>query len=124
MKALVGAFNQEKALVGAFSVIVQPVVEPMEYYTALLLGGRAAAGRRHPPRLRHQPHQRAAAGDLGAEPPRLRVLRGQEDRPGQVVAGQHPPTRAVALRKLPGRRNSMRFHNILIIHLIELSHIY
>ena len=38
MKALVGAFNQEKALVGAFSVIVQPVVEPMEYYTALVLG--------------------------------------------------------------------------------------
>ena len=36
MKALVGAFNQEKALVGAFSVIVQPVVEPMENYTALL----------------------------------------------------------------------------------------
>ena len=35
MKALVGAFNQEKALVGAFSVIVQPVVEPMERYTAL-----------------------------------------------------------------------------------------
>ena len=35
MKVLVGAFNQEKALVGAFSVIVQPVVEPMEYYTAL-----------------------------------------------------------------------------------------
>ena len=32
MKALVGAFNQEKALVGAFSVIVQPVVE---HYTAL-----------------------------------------------------------------------------------------
>ena len=25
MKALVGAFNQEKALVGAFSVIVQPL---------------------------------------------------------------------------------------------------
>ena len=36
MKALVGAFNQEKALVGAFSVIVQPVVEPMDHYTALL----------------------------------------------------------------------------------------
>ena len=36
MKALVGAFNQEKALVGAFSVIVQPVVEPMELYTALV----------------------------------------------------------------------------------------
>ena len=28
-------FNQEKALVGAFSVIVQPVVEPMEPYTSL-----------------------------------------------------------------------------------------
>ena len=35
MKALVGAFNQEKALVGAFSVIVQLVVEPREHYTAL-----------------------------------------------------------------------------------------
>ena len=39
MKALVGAFNQEKALVGAFSVIVQPVVEPMEHYTALASPG-------------------------------------------------------------------------------------
>ena len=37
MKALVGAFNQEKALVGAFSVIVQPVVEPMDSFTALIL---------------------------------------------------------------------------------------
>ena len=35
MKALVGAFNQEKALVGAFSVIVQLVVEPMDSVTAL-----------------------------------------------------------------------------------------
>ena len=40
MKALVGAFNQEKALVGAFSVIVQPVVEPMDHYTALFLEPR------------------------------------------------------------------------------------
>ena len=38
MKALVGAFNQEKALVGAFSVIVQPVVEPIDRFTALILG--------------------------------------------------------------------------------------
>ena len=36
MKALVGAFNQEKALIGAFSVIVQPVVEPMDRFAALL----------------------------------------------------------------------------------------
>ena len=45
MKALVGAFYQEKALVGAFSVIVQPVVEPMEHYTALVLELRWAGGR-------------------------------------------------------------------------------
>ena len=31
-------FNQEKALVGAFSVIVQPVVEPMDRFTALITG--------------------------------------------------------------------------------------
>ena len=37
MKALVAAFNQEKALVGAFSMIVQPVVEQMEHYTALVM---------------------------------------------------------------------------------------
>ena len=37
MTALVGAFSQEKALIGAFSVIVQPVVEPMEHYTALVI---------------------------------------------------------------------------------------
>ena len=37
MKALVGAFNQEKALVGAFSVIVQPVVELMDRFAALVL---------------------------------------------------------------------------------------
>ena len=37
MKALVGAFNQEKVLVGAFSVIVQAVVEPMDRFTSLLM---------------------------------------------------------------------------------------
>ena len=37
MKALVGAFNQKKALVGAFSVIVKPVVEPMDHFTALVI---------------------------------------------------------------------------------------
>ena len=36
MKVLVGAFNQEKALVGAFSVIVKP----MEHYTALVNSNR------------------------------------------------------------------------------------
>ena len=37
MKALVGALIQVKALVGAFSVIVQPVVEPMDRLTALAM---------------------------------------------------------------------------------------
>ena len=37
MKAVVAAFNQEKALVGAFSVIVKPVVEPMDRFTALVI---------------------------------------------------------------------------------------
>ena len=36
VKALVGTFNQEKALVGAFYVIVQPVVEPMDRFAALV----------------------------------------------------------------------------------------
>ena len=36
MKAVVAAFNQEKAPVGAFSVIVKPVVEPMDRFTALV----------------------------------------------------------------------------------------
>ena len=63
MKALVGAFNQEKALVGAFSVIVQPVVEPMDRFTALIeiqtitgqvngLGVSAGGAR---PDTRHEP---------------------------------------------------------------------
>ena len=37
MKAVVAAFSQEKALVGAFSMIVQPVVEPMDRFTALII---------------------------------------------------------------------------------------
>ena len=37
MKVVVAAFNQEKALVGAFSVIVQPVVEPMDRFAALVI---------------------------------------------------------------------------------------
>ena len=32
-----GAFNQEKALVGAFSVIVQPVVEAIDRFAALVV---------------------------------------------------------------------------------------
>ena len=39
MKLLLGAFNQEKALVGASSVIVQPAVEPMDRFAALVWTG-------------------------------------------------------------------------------------
>ena len=46
MKALVGAFYQEKALVGAFSVIVQPVVEPMDRFAALVVVCCPQAGER------------------------------------------------------------------------------
>ena len=53
MKALVGAFNQEKALVGAFSVIVQPVVEPMDRFTALVLTAERAQLRPTVPEMTH-----------------------------------------------------------------------
>ena len=62
MKALVGAFNQEKALVGAFSVIVQAVVEPMEHYTAL---AHLHAGPGHEP---VHPGQQAHRGVLPVKP--------------------------------------------------------
>ena len=54
VKALVGAFNQEKALVGAFSVIVQPVVEPMDRFATLIeiLALTSLLAERHPGPLR------------------------------------------------------------------------
>ena len=48
MKALVGAFNQEKALVGAFSVIVQLVVELMDRFAALSLSLSVSPPSEHP----------------------------------------------------------------------------
>ena len=50
MKALVGAFNQEKALVGVFSVIVKPIVEPMDrlqHYIIVTLHDLHEAGDDH-----------------------------------------------------------------------------
>ena len=57
MKVVVAAFNQQKALVGAFSMIVQPVVEPMDRFAALV-----------ETKLTHQPvsHQDLAPQDLDA----------------------------------------------------------
>ena len=40
VKAVVATFNQEKALVGAFFVIVQLVVEPMDRFAALVTTAR------------------------------------------------------------------------------------
>ena len=40
MKAVVAAFNQEKALVGAFFVFVEPVVESMDRFAALISSGQ------------------------------------------------------------------------------------
>ena len=74
MKALVGAFNQEKALVGAFSPIVQPVVEPMEHYTALDLamlrvlvkGGEEAELARHHHQHHRHVHQHQTLASLSS----------------------------------------------------------
>ena len=51
VKAVVAAFNQEKALVGAFSVITNL---RMDLFEALDAGDLAAAGLHHP---RHRPRQ-------------------------------------------------------------------
>ena len=86
MKALVGAFNQEKALVGAFSVIVQPVVEPMERFAALVAITRSS---HTSSQTQHRGgtntrHQNIAAGAGG---PNMRVqLRGAE----YCVSGLQP----------------------------------
>ena len=68
MKALVGAFNQEKALVGAFSVIVQlHRLIALRHYLhscgeAGLRGGRVVHARRGQPRARAQQHPRHVRG--------------------------------------------------------------
>ena len=95
MKALVGAFNQEKALVGAFSVIVQPIVEPMGRFTALVLdvgerdGDRgvaaAGAGRGEQPRVVSVGGAQPDRGHLGPDPLDLGGLLGaQLGRDGDV----------------------------------------
>ena len=65
MKALVGAFNQEKALVGAFSVIVKTDCETDGSFAALGLG----------------------LAQLGAEPPRPPAEARVPGDPGAVAAG-------------------------------------
>ena len=67
MKVVVAAFNQEKALVGAFSVIVQPVVEPMDRFATLSLTPPPCPGcdRPLPPALLPLLRVRVSAGARG-----------------------------------------------------------
>ena len=82
MKALVGAFNQEKALVGAFYVIVQPVVEPMEHYTALVMTVGRLPG--DPGARVLRPLPRPGAGGRDVQHQRGGPVRRPHDlRPGQ-----------------------------------------
>ena len=67
MKALVGAFNQEKVLVGAFSVIVQPVVEPMDRFTALIRSCFLTSVTSPPPLERMRDIARDTAGYSGSD---------------------------------------------------------
>ena len=91
MKALVGAFNQEKALLGAFSVIVQAVVEPMDRFTALDPGDHCLPGACAVPgesgRVRGL--VRAAGGHLRVQRVRGGVRRALPPRPRLKI--DNPP---------------------------------
>ena len=90
MKAVVAAFNQEKALVGAFSVIVQPVVEPMDRFTALekrddlLLPGEVVSG------VRPAAHHEVPVAGVPPPVPQLRAATPRHaaapSQPGGQVA--------------------------------------
>ena len=95
MKALVGAFNQEKALVGAFSVIVKTDCETDGSFAALGLG----------------------LAQLGAEPPRPPA---EARVPGDTVTINTLAEKSVRYFVLPnfnppGRR-SMRIGQIISIN--------
>ena len=63
MKVLVGAFKQEKALVGAFSVIVKP----MDRFTALVMNDE---GKRHSSfQSAQNPHQQLLSISTSCEWP-------------------------------------------------------
>ena len=95
MKALVGAFNQEKALVGAFSVIVQPVVEPMDRFAALVLGDGGHLPSHPLPVLDVVLAQQHAQGGGAGEP--SRAVGGSED---MALRDQAPSTPELNMEKL------------------------
>ena len=107
MKALVGAFNQEKALVGAFSVIVQPVVEPTDRFTALdqeeeeapagdgvdyqQLEAPLYAGEQEGLRIARSYTQPEPGGQQGARQCRVCGYRGKGAQVATHVLAQHLP---------------------------------
>ena len=92
MKAVVAAFNQEKALVGAFSVIVQPVVESMDRFAALVVTCAALAAGPVPLRPR-QP-----AGPLPLPQDDQHGRPGALELPVGAAAGQQLQTRGSVSR--------------------------
>ena len=96
MKALVGALNQEKALVGAFSVII--------HHRRLIVYSTSLQGR---PRLQHQRAEAAVpAGRLlgrgdGAHAAAVAPPRHRAARPGRAAAprqvGVSPPNSSALL---------------------------
>ena len=135
VKALVGAFNQERALVGAFSVIVQPVVEPMDSFTALIFllqrcvpvppehAQSAHGAARHPQLGQHHlllllappaPAASRAAWRTQRALPRPRAPRHQRPPPGarpRPAPAHHRPVLAAQLQ--PGLQQQ---HGQLSLH--------
>ena len=87
MKALVGAFNQEKALVGAFSVIVQLhglIVYNTDQEGAADVGVEVALYELHGPRPAHR-HHRHVPQRAGHEP---RVAAEQREKQSSLVSNE------------------------------------
>ena len=86
MEALVGAFNQEKALVGAFSVIVKTDCETDGSYAALVLGEDELPGVDVTGGHQQPPHPGPVLGHHG---PRLLVVGRQVAVPALLPAVPH-----------------------------------
>ena len=96
MKALVVAFNQVKALVGAFSVIVQPVVEPMDRFAALnqsLSSPSPTQSSGHPEHGRQQQHSLCSQAQHSESVSYYRVpLQQLPGNSGTLVTGRYDMT--------------------------------
>ena len=108
MKALVGAFNQEKALVGTFSVIVKTDFETDEHYTELIL----TRGTWPPPAVSAGPARGrggllvAGEGDGGGE------VAGPGRRAPLLQHGSIRPAEAAIFNSIPRRGNKYFYSQI------------